>query len=71
MGLTYPHKYIENAYICGTIHRENMPNAAKRSKDSDRSRKTSQNQVGQKKEEKEKEMIKEMDGTCTPWRELE
>ena len=54
MRLTYSHKYTENASICGNIHTENLQNADKRPQDSDRSRKTSQNWVGQKKEERRK-----------------
>ena len=55
MRLTYSHKYIENESTCGTIHTENLLNADKRPQDSDRARKTSQNRVGQKKEEKKRE----------------
>ena len=50
----YSQQYIENASTCGNIRRENLLNADKRPQDSDRVRKNSQKQIGQKKEETER-----------------
>lgn len=58
MMLTYFHKYIENPFICGTTHTENLPNADKRPQDSNRGR-ISQNCIGQKKEEKKRRKDKQ------------
>ena len=52
MRLTYSHKHTENASTCGTVSTEGLLNADKRPQDSDRARKTSQNWVGQKKEDR-------------------
>ena len=41
--------------MCGKIYTENVLNAGTRPQDADRTRITSQNQVGQKKKEKESE----------------
>lgn len=51
MRLSYSHKYTENASTCGNIFRENLLNMDKRL---DRARKTSQNHIGQGKEERKK-----------------
>ena len=53
MSLNYSHRYTENTSTCGTIQRENLLKTNKRPQDYDRTRKTSQNQIGKKKEEKE------------------
>ena len=53
LRLTYFYKYTENTSTCGTIHTENLLKTNKRPQDYDRTRKTSQNQIGKKKEEKE------------------
>ena len=55
VGLIYSHKYIENASTCGTIHTENLPKTDKRPQGYDRARKTSQNQLEQRKEKERRE----------------
>ena len=54
MRITYSPKHTKNASTCGTICTENLLNTGKRPQDSERARKTSQNRVGQKKEERRK-----------------
>ena len=52
--LIYSHKYVENTTICRTNCRENLWKTDKRPQDYDRTRKTLQNQIGYKKEERRK-----------------
>lgn len=66
MRLTYTHKFTENPSICGTICTDNLLNADKRSQDSYRERKTSQNWVKQKKEEKKMRREKEKQRRSEP-----
>ena len=74
MRLTYSHKYIENKTMCGIIHTENLQKTDKRPQDYDRTRKTLQNQIGHKKEERRREKeekVNEM-GSALPggrWKE--
>ena len=73
MKLTYSHKVTENPSKCGTICPQNLLSANKRTQDSNRERKNSQNWVGQKKKGKRKERKGETKQvrTCTPGREME
>lgn len=54
VGLTHFHKYIESASTCEIIQTENLMDPNKRSQDSDRTRRTSWNWVGQKRGKREK-----------------
>ena len=60
--LIYSHKYIENTTICGTLCTENLQKTEKRPQDYDRTIKTSQNQIGHKKEERSRTREKEAKG---------
>ena len=55
--LTYFYKYIENPFICGIIYPDNLLNADRRPQNSERERKSPQNWVGQKKEEKRRNKV--------------
>ena len=51
--LIYPHKYIENTTICGTFV---LGKTDKRGQDYDRTRKAVQNQIGERRKTREKEV---------------
>ena len=71
MEHTSSHKYIKNISTFGTILTEHLLNPGRRPQTTESARKSPHNQVGQKeKEKKKKERERNLDGTCTPGREL-
>ena len=64
MELTFSHKNIINTSTSGAVHTEHLLNASRRPQTSERARKPSQNQVGQKEKERN------LDRACATGREL-
>ena len=71
--LTYSYKHIKNTSTSGMIYTVNLLSSGKRCRDSERARKSSWNQIGQKKKEEEEETRKrkrkwerKQERICTP-----